>query len=129
MPRLEALRLFTRPNFPKDSDTACSADDSGLVEGPVGLNVSEQMQGLADKVFARLYQCCPNLLAVVLDARQDEQDCTYDEEVLRFGYIRELKTCACGHSTSVAISTGRQTIKQHVDSARILDSRSWVGLP
>ncbi|KAK5685015.1 hypothetical protein LTS10_003090 [Elasticomyces elasticus] len=84
------------------------------------LTLTCNVQKLANRVFKELSASCPELVGLVIDARDDYNDCT-SCPFRQFGYLRGYQTDACGRTEAVAIDMKPHMIKHHEPFADILD--------
>ncbi|KAK5728148.1 hypothetical protein LTR17_012157 [Elasticomyces elasticus] len=77
------------------------------------------MQILANKIFKELSASCPDLVGLVIDARDKYNDCKR-RPVARLGYLRGTTTDACGRREAVGVPVEPDMIKHHEPCADIL---------
>ncbi|KAK5726851.1 hypothetical protein LTR15_002741 [Elasticomyces elasticus] len=78
------------------------------------------MQILANKIFKELSVSCPDLVGLVIDARDKYNDCKR-RPVAQLGYLRGATTDACGRREAVGVPTEPDMIKHYEPCAEILD--------
>ncbi|KAK4949524.1 hypothetical protein LTR10_012142 [Elasticomyces elasticus] len=78
------------------------------------------MQILANKIFKELSVSCPDLVGLVIDARDKYNDCKR-RPVAQLGYLRGTMTDACGRREAMGVPIEADMIKHYEPCAEILD--------
>ncbi|KAK3636931.1 hypothetical protein LTR56_012591 [Elasticomyces elasticus] len=84
------------------------------------LTLKVNVQMMADRVFKELSVSCPELIGLVIDARDKYNDPTR-KPFKRFGYLRGTQTDACGRAEAVGVPIEPHMIKHHEPCAEILE--------
>ncbi|KAK5740898.1 hypothetical protein LTR17_004252 [Elasticomyces elasticus] len=84
------------------------------------LTLKVNVQMMADRIFKELSVSCPELIGLVIDARDKYND-PARKPFRRFGYLRGTQTDACGRAEAVGVPIEPHMIKHHEQCADILE--------
>ncbi|KAK5136360.1 hypothetical protein LTR08_003486 [Meristemomyces frigidus] len=87
---------------------------------PLCTSREADFQQIANRILGALCDSCPNLNALVIDARRTDQDCS-DQDVRQFGFLRARQTDICGRVTAVGVPIKAHLIKHYEPCSEILE--------